>query len=928
MLLRRSTWRALPVALVSLWLASCISAPVKSGQPVVVADHARFSFLTPTLVRMEYSPGGAFVDAPTAVMKKRDWAPVTVHVSRENGWLVAGTDAMTLRYRLNSGPFNATNLKVSWNETRPAGKPGEWNPGADDPQNLGGLTYSLDNISKANLTGNPLESPVNNVIPGIEVKLEQARPGLLSRSGYAFVDDSGTPLWNAGTQWIEPRKERNEQDWYLFAYGGDYRKALGEYAQLSGAIPMIPRYVLGPWITDFNFEYFPGTAEARQPAFQRYNQKMLEDQVTRLRNARIPFDTLVLDFAWHNYGWDGGYDWSPLIPQPDRFITWLHGRGVKLGLNDHPGYANTQESILSFDDSHAPAVLQDLGKPPLVRPSFDLDLSSRWRFAIDPRDVGVNAKWYAAAFDARNWKAIQADRSWQVQGQPNYAGVAWYRADVRLPADLPKTLYLVLGEVDKSYRVFVNGQELQHSQVQWPQRLTYTDIAAVARPGDLLHIALRVEPGRGGGGLLRGPVALRDVHPPERIAFDLSNQREAEIFMRRLHEPLMRQGVDLWWVDGGGGATGMPGLNPQFWTNKVFYDFSAQATGKRAFILGRYGDWGSQRYPGFFTGDTYSEWPVLAYEVAFTARGGNVLVPYISHDIGGFHGAKLDFDLYARWIQFGTFSPLLRMHSAHANPREGNTRMPWLYGEKGMALMRKYFTLRTQLIPYIYSYAWVAHRDSLPLLRPLYLQQPELEEAYKQPYEYFFGDDLLVAPVLEASGQRTVYLPPGQWVDFFKGKRYQGDSTFTARYAVDDMPVFARAGAIVPMQPPSDYSDAKPLDTLILHVFGDGDGSFSLYEDDGISLDYDQGGHAITAMHHTTGQDGGNELTIDAAQGEFKGQVQRRAYELRVHMAKKPSALSVNGKPGPAWRWNAKEGVATATVPTRSVHEAVHLSWH
>ena len=142
------------------------------------------------------------------------------------------------------------------------------------------------------------------------------------------------------------------------------------------------------------------------------------------------------------------------------------------------------------------------------------------------------------------------------------------------------------------------------------------------------------------------------------------------------------------------------------------------------------------------------------------------------------------------------------------------------------------------------------------------------------------------------------------------------------------MPVFARAGAIVPMQPPSDYSDAKPLDTLILHVFGDGDGSFSLYEDDGISLDYDQGGHAITAMHHTTGQDGGNELTIDAAQGEFKGQVQRRAYELRVHMAKKPSALSVNGKPGPAWRWNAKEGVATATVPTRSVHEAVHLSWH
>src|SRR6266404_4916903 len=134
--------------------------------------------------------------------------------------------------------------------------------------------------------------------------------------------------------------------------------------------------------------------------------------------------------------------------------------------------------------------------------------------------------------------------------------------------------------------------------------------------------------------------------------------------MRELHQPLMQQGADLWWVDGGGGAVDMPGLNKQLWTNKVFYDYMQQETGRRGFILSRYGDWGSERYPAFFTGDAYSQWPVLAYEVAFSARGGNVLVPYISHDIGGFHGAKIDFDLYARWIEFGTFSPILRMHSA------------------------------------------------------------------------------------------------------------------------------------------------------------------------------------------------------------------------------------------------------------------------
>ena len=135
----------------------------------------------------------------------------------------------------------------------------------------------------------------------------------------------------------------------------------------------------------------------------------------------------------------------------------------------------------------------------------------------------------------------------------------------------------------------------------------------------------RLEGDAHASGMLRGPVALRDVPPPERITFDLSDQKQADIFMRYLHGPLMDEGVDVWWVDGGSGAASMPGLNPQLWTNKVFYDFSQQHTGKRAFILGRYGEWGSERYPGFFTGDAYSEWPVLAYEVAFSARGGNVL---------------------------------------------------------------------------------------------------------------------------------------------------------------------------------------------------------------------------------------------------------------------------------------------------------------
>ncbi|HYL70707.1 MAG TPA: TIM-barrel domain-containing protein, partial [Candidatus Dormibacteraeota bacterium] len=475
-----------------------------------------------------------------------------------------------------------------------------------------------------------------------------------------------------------------------------------------------------------------------------------------------------------------------------------------------------------------------------------------------------------------------------------------------------------------------NRHETLHSQSHWPQRLTYTDLTPFVHAGERNDIVLRVEPdvhGESGGGLLLGPVAIRDVEPPARIYFDLSNQQQAQVSMRDLHQPLLQQGVDFWWVDGGSGAVDMPGLDRQLWTNKVFFDATQRQSGRRGFILGRYGDWGSERYPGYFTGDTYSQWPVLAYEVAFTARGGNVLVPYISHDIGGFHGAKIDFDLYARWIEFGTFSPLLRMHSAHENPREGNLRMPWFYGDQGMALMRKYFTLRTQLIPYLYSYAWVAHRDSLPLVRPLYLAYPQLEAAYQYPYEYFLGDAMLVAPVLDPSGMQTVWLPPGEWLEFFSGRHLTGGRTVTAHYEVDETPVFVREGAVIPEQPVSDYSDAKPLDPLIINVYGAAAGAFDLYEDDGLSLGYEHGEHAITPLRYSSDAGGLHRLLIGPAQGSFKGQLQQRGYELRIHAASAPAAVSGDGAAQPPAAWDAAQSTAVVTVPSRPVGARVEVTW-
>lgn len=885
------------VSIIPLYLYSC-SKNVSGSN--IVEGKVRFEFLTPTLVRMEYAPSGHFVNAPTVVIKKRHWAPVKVNTSQKNGWLIAKTSKMTLRYHLHSGAFNKSDLKITWHDS--SGIQQSWFPDKKDSLNLGGLTYSLDEASRGHLP--------------------KPQPGLLSRNGYAFINDSRTPVWNTQKKWIEPRKQKNNQDWYLFTYGRDYKKVLNEFAELSGHIPMIPRYVLGPWITDMNFEYFPNSYQSKQPVFKKYNEQHLKNEILRFRHNHIPLDILVMDFGWHNYGWQGGYDWSPLIPHPKQFLAWLHQHGIKVALNDHPGYAHTTESILSYKDSKTPEVLKDLGRSMPPKPSFERNISKGWKFRTDPNNQGIREKWFGQNYNDNHWKSIEIGTTWQNQGFKNYHGVAWYRRSVNLPSNLPDSLFFYLGKVNNHFQVYINGHPVKHSKVYWFKPLSYTNIRAYVKAGQKNVITVRVVDKKGGGGITREPVAIKNRKPPKRIHFNLSNKKQAEVFMNVLHKPLIKEGVNFWWIDGGSGAVSMPGVNKQLWTNRLYYDYTQKWTHKRSFIFSRYGGWGNQRYPAFFTGDTYSQWPVLAYEVAFTTRGGNVLMPYITHDIGGFHGAKINFDLYARWVEFGAFSPILRMHSAHENPYEGNLRMPWTYGKKGMALVKKYFTLRTQLIPYIYTYTRLAHTQSMPIMRPLYLEYPNLNQAYKHPHEYFFGQEMLVAPVVDSTGTRTIYLPPGKWINFFTGEKYDGNQTFTKHYALDAMPIFVREGSVIPEQPDMPYSNAKPLNKLIVNIYGSGKGSFNMYEDDGVSLDYKKGQYAWTRMTYLTNNTS-RQVAIGPTKGSFKGQVQKRSYLIHIHDINKPTSVSVNGKNFKKWNWDAKMSTVVIDLPMQSIRDKV-----
>ena len=875
----------------------------------IISGNARFQFLTPSLVRMEYSSSGNFADAPTAVVLKRNWKKVSVVIAERDNWLVARTNQFALRYLLNSGKFTKDNLHISWTDN---GGEHIWSVGDSDVSNLGGIASSLDGASAK--------------------ALPKFRPGIVSRSGYFVLDDSRTPVWDKGSEWISPRPEQDNQDLYCFVYGQDYRRVLKEYSELCGAIPMIPRYTLGAWITDLNYEYLPGTELVDK---FHYSDADLKKITQRFRDESIPLDVFVLDFAWHKFGWRGGYDWSPIFPNPNEFLTWAHANGLKISVNDHPGYG--KESVLSDDDSRAAEVRKELNLPLPPPPLFYLDIAKDWKFQTDPADSGMQHSWFSKEFNDGSWKTLQGGDLWENQGFPDYDGIAWYRKSVMLPNVLPHPLLLMFGGVDDEYDLFVNGEKAGHLGSRPDGSVysttTYTDVSSFVKPGESNLIVVRVNDWGGGGGIVQQPAAFSDRTPPEGIRFNLADKRQAEVFMNVLHNPIIDQGVDFWWIDGGRGSCEMPGLSPQMWTNEVFYDFTEKHTGKRAFVFSRYGGWGNHRYPSLFTGDTYSHWEVLAAEVPYTARGGNVLMPYITHDIGGFLGEKISFDLYARWVEFGAFGPMLRLHSVFENPKDGNLRMPWTYGDKGIDLVRNYFQLRYSLLPYIYTFCRAASDSALPLVRPMYVEYPDLDKAYSYPGEYFFGDELLVAPVTDSTTGKDVYLPPGDWVNFFTDKTYAGDELIHENFSVESIPVFVKAGSIIPRQPVCAYSDQKALDTIIIDVYGSGSHIFNLYEDDGKSLDYRSGKFAWTPISCSKLRSGESQITINPTKGSFKGQVEKRAYLISLHALPKPQSVKLNGrllisenKGGGSWSWDQKKSVAGISLNVFSIRNQVTLT--
>lgn len=321
------------------------------------------------------------------------------------------------------------------------------------------------------------------------------------------------------------------------------------------------------------------------------------------------------------------------------------------------------------------------------------------------------------------------------------------------------------------------------------------------------------------------------------IHFDITDRNFLDAFFDVLHRPLEDQGVDFWWIDWQQGSySRIPGIDP-LWVLNHFHFVDNKLHHKRPLTFSRYAGPGSHRYPVGFSGDTIVTWDSLDFQPEFTATSSNIGYGWWSHDIGGHMFGGKDDELSTRWVQLGCFSPILRLHSSNS---QWTRKEPWTYGPEAEKVMTKFLRFRHRLLPYLYTMNAKSSTEGMPLVRPMYWAYPEHEQAYHVPNQYLFGSELVVMPITAAQDPKLrlaktkSWLPPGRYVDIFTGAVYNGDRSLWISRKLEDYPVFAKEGSIIPLDAAAtpENGESYPDNIEILVVVG-ADGKFELVEDDG-----------------------------------------------------------------------------------------------
>ena len=770
--------------------------PVADPDAQVVAGNARFTILTDRLIRMEWSPSGTFEDHATLAVINRRLPVPAFTVTRSGEGVRIRTAQVEIIYR--GGAFDASTLSATF---RMGGKKVTWHPGLPDTGNLMGTTRTLDGcrgFDRINFN-DPMET------------------GILSRDGWAIVDESGRHLlvqndsdWG---EWVASRPENGGRDLYLFAYGHDYKAALADFTRIAGKIPLPPKFVFGYWWSrywDYSDEEF--LALGRE-----------------FRERRLPIDVMVIDMDWHHtwprtgkrlqgrdefneeVGWTG-YSWNrDQFNDPEGFLAEVHDMHFKTALNLHPA-----SGIVPREECY---------------PAFVADYLSR---------------------------------------TDDYDG---------------------------------------------PEGYVY----------------------QGGEQQMNGRTARKGYHAP--VPFRMDQQAWADAYFNSVLHPLERQGVDFWWIDWQQWKTSryVPGLSNTFWLNHTFFQDKVRQSrslgaeqAPRPMIYHRWGGLGSHRYQLGFSGDTYIQWSVLRFLPYFTATASNVGYGYWGHDLGGHmqeEDVPTDPELYTRWLQYGVFSPIFKTHCTKSAVLE---RRFWAF-EEHYPYMKDALLLRYALTPYIYDMARKAYETGISLCRPMYYEYPEADNAYTWKEQYFFGDDILAAPVCTpadpATGkaERKVWFPAGSdWYDMAHLETVRGGSERTLYYTIGQTAWFVRAGAILPLAPEGIQNLQEKTDGLRLYIApGRGKSQYLHYEDDGVSQAYPER-YATTLITKTAGTKSCT-VEIGAREGAYAGMETERTLSLILGgLDRKPTA-SLGGTALPC-SYDASRKEAAILLPSTSATIALTVS--
>ena len=326
-----------------------------------------------------------------------------------------------------------------------------------------------------------------------------------------------------------------------------------------------------------------------------------------------------------------------------------------------------------------------------------------------------------------------------------------------------------------------------------------------------------------------------NLEKKETILFDLTDKKFKEHYFKNILGSYQKDGVDFWWIDWQQGENSkLPGLSPMWLCNHYFYLENGKFN-YRPLILSRFAGIGSHRYPLGFSGDSYQSYDSLKYLIKTTPMASNVGFTYWSHDIGGhMHGYK-DGEQFLKFIQFGIFSPINRLHCSCEEMFDKN---PLLFLKGNRDMIKHFLRLRHKMIPYIYSFMHETHLEGTPLCKPLYYDCPKDELAYAySDVEYIFANDLLVRPFNEKADENgfnvfKMYFPEGKYFDLFYGYAYEGEKEITIHRENESMPVFIKEGSFFVLDSRNHgnkLDNPKEIDVTT----STGNGKYIFYEDNG-----------------------------------------------------------------------------------------------